>query len=121
MPNTNSAMKKLIPLIAFSILPSCNQDCSKCETQLAACMKTQTLSVDLPEEEPVLQESDAFFMTIEINENDQYLVDQKEYSLAELGSVVDQALETTQTSSRKIKVEGHKMAHYEAVLLLISF
>ncbi len=117
-------MQKLLPLLGILFLFSCSSDSDKCEKKLDECekkldvlMANRNIPVDLPESKPVSTE---LFLTVKVTAEDKFLVDDKEYSNDELIELIDLKIENMGDSNKNMKIEGDKMAHYDAIFQLIS-
>ncbi|MFT6246190.1 MAG: hypothetical protein ACJA0U_003163 [Salibacteraceae bacterium] len=51
------------------------------------------------------------FITVKVTADDKYTIDGEEYTIDEITAMIDQRMNSETISSRKIKLEGHKMAH----------
>lgn len=116
-------MYKLLPflgfLIFFSCTQDCKQDCSECENKLDIWSREVT-PVDLPESEPDYLDAEGSFLTIRVTRQDEFEIDGEKYSIQELYSKVELKLDTTSISNRKLRIEGDKMAHYEAIFQVLE-
>jgi biopolymer transport protein ExbD len=113
-------MYKLLPFLVFFFLFSCEQDCSKCENTLDYVMSNQQARVDVPE--PKIEDSVAaeVFMKVKVTADDKYTIDGEEYTIDEITAMIDERLSSETISSRKIKIEGEKMAHYDPIFKLMA-
>ena len=58
-------------------------------------------------------------MTVNVTADDRYTVDGEEYAIDEITKMIDQRMNSETISSRKIKLEGDKMANYDPFLKLL--
>jgi hypothetical protein len=103
------SMLKLVPFLVFLLLFSCAEDCSKCENKWEYVLSNQQARVP----EPRIEDSIAseVFITVKVTADDKYTIDGEEYTIDEITAMIDQRMNSETISSRKIKLEGHKMAH----------
>ncbi|MFT6981593.1 MAG: biopolymer transport protein ExbD [Crocinitomicaceae bacterium] len=113
-------MLKFVPFLVFLLLFSCTEDCSKCENKLEYVLSNQQARVDVPESKIEDSIASEVFMTVKVTAEDKYTVDGEEYTIDEITAMIDQRMNSETISSRKIKLEGHKMAHYEPFFKLLA-
>ncbi|MFT6500440.1 MAG: biopolymer transport protein ExbD [Crocinitomicaceae bacterium] len=113
-------MLKLVPFLVFLLLFSCAEDCSKCENKLEYVLSNQQALVDVQESKIEDAIASEVFMTVKVTADDKYTVDGEEYSIDEITVMIDQRMNSETISSRKIKLEGDKMAHYEPFFKLLA-
>lgn len=114
------SMLKLVPFLVFLLLFSCAEDCSKCENKLEYVLSNQQALVDVQESKIEDAIASEVFMTVKVTADDKYTVDGEEYSIDEITVMIDQRMNSETISSRKIKLEGDKMAHYEPFFKLLA-
>ncbi len=114
-------MKKYFIIFVGLILAACAQDCSECEQKLLACSVPAPIPVDLPAPKSDGFEPDQTVIRELVNAEDKYIFEENEYTYDELAEVLLKAIHAEENSVEKIKIEGNRMAHYEAIFQLIEF
>ncbi|MFT6922841.1 MAG: biopolymer transport protein ExbD [Crocinitomicaceae bacterium] len=114
------SMLKLVPFLVFLLLFSCAEDCSKCENKLEYVLSNQQALVDVQESKIEDSIASEVFMTVKVTADDKYTVDGEEYTIDEITTMIDQRMNSETISSRRIKLEGDKMAHYEPFFNLLA-
>ena len=114
-------MKKYFVIFVGLILAACAQDCSECEQKLLACMLTAPIPVELPAPASNGFEPDQTVIRVIVNAEDKYIFEENEYAYDELAEVLLKAIHAEDKLVEKIKIEGDKMAHYAAIIQLITF
>ncbi len=113
-------MLKLVPFLVFLLLFSCTEDCSKCENKLEYVLSNQQARVGVPESKIEDSIASEVFMTVKVTADDKYTIDGEEYTIDEITAMIDQRMNSETISSRKIKLEGDRMAHYEPFFKLLA-
>lgn len=114
-------MKKYLVIFAGLILAACAQDCSECEQKLLACSLTAPIPVDLPAPESDGFEPDQTVLKVIVNAEDKYVFEANEFGYDELAAILLKTIIAQDPPVEKIKIEGDRMAHYEAIFRLITF
>lgn len=115
----SALMKNYAVIIVALWLSSCSQNCSECERKLHECASATPMVLNLPK--PAKPESDDAILTIQVNANDQYVYEEKEYSLDEITSIINRIMKPKESHTKELRINGDKKAHYEAIFALITF
>ncbi len=106
-------MLKFVPFLLFLLLFSCAEDRSKCENKLEYVLSNQQARISASKSKIEDSIASEVLMTVNVTADDKYTLDVEEYAIDEITKMIDQRMNSETISSRKIKLEGDKMAHYD--------
>tara|TARA_B110000902_G_scaffold43823_2_gene48620 strand:+ start:1000 stop:1413 length:414 start_codon:yes stop_codon:yes gene_type:complete len=113
------SLLKFVPSLLFLLLFSCAEDCSKCENKLEYVISNQQARISVSKSKIEDSIASEVLMTVNVTADDKYTVDGEEYAIDEITKMIDQRMNSETISSRKIKLEGDKMAHYDPFFKLL--